>query len=397
VNIIIKRRILALVLLLFIGNLSAIGYSSDLSAESQHLNTHSSVSDPIQLSDGTAMSYFPALSHNGSGWALAWVDKTSGTVEAWLGHISSDGEEISGEERLSYTDCENCGVFYPTPVWDGSEYGVSWCSGPEAYPKNRDIVFSKVSSGGGLIDSSVIVDGPQYSSVPVTLWTGSEFGMFWIDNRENPDTSYYEYYFSRVSADGEKIGDEIKVTQGLFLSENINRKQVIWTGSEFHVFWQSENTDLFIAKIQADGTKAGDIEVGLPDAARRDISAVWTGSGYGLTWWDRSAYPDECCGKSEVYFARVDIDGQVIGEVNNVSVSQARSDQPTLAWTGSDFGIAWREGQDIMLTRFSGLGTRLDYDITVASGYMPFLAWSGEDFGLTYVSLWEVYFQSISF
>jgi len=101
---------------------------------------------------------------------------------------------------------------------------------------------------------------------------------------------------------------------------------------------------------------------------------------------------------SDVYFARVKASGEITGDIINVSVSTGKSDQPTLAWTGSEFGIAWREDRYIMLALLSDSGEKVHEDTLMApSGYMPYLAWSGSDFGLTYVSFWEVYFKKISF
>ena len=66
---------------------------------------------------------------------------------------------------------------------------------------------------------------------------------------------------------------------------------------------------------------------------------TWTGSHYGIVWWDDPA---------EVVFARVDSSGTKIGD--NVQVTgdpNNTSQEPTITWTGAEYGLASTDFRDI--------------------------------------------------
>ncbi len=70
-------------------------------------------------------------------------------------------------------------------------------------------------------------------------------------------------------------------------------------------------------------------------------SIAWTGSEMGIAWTD-SRFADE-----EIFFGRFDSNGTLIGpEIQVTSDDGARSAAPVLAWTGSVFGIIWQDRRD---------------------------------------------------
>jgi hypothetical protein len=60
-----------------------------------------------------------------------------------------------------------------------------------------------------------------------------------------------------------------------------------WTGSEFGVVWINNYTDfLLFARVSTDGTEIEN-EIELADARRGDyfpLDLVWTGSEFGVVW-----------------------------------------------------------------------------------------------------------------
>ena len=66
---------------------------------------------------------------------------------------------------------------------------------------------------------------------------------------------------------------------------------------------------------------------------------VWTGTEYGVAW------TDDRDGTTEIYFARVDASGNKIGQDLQVSVGGSDARMVSLVWTGSEYGMAWRDGE----------------------------------------------------
>jgi hypothetical protein len=69
-------------------------------------------------------------------------------------------------------------------------------------------------------------------------------------------------------------------------------------------------------------------------------SLVWTGSEYGVSWFD------ERDGNYEIYFARLDALGNKIGSDVRVTNDPLESSGPSLVWTGSEYGVSWHDFRD---------------------------------------------------
>ena len=102
---------------------------------------------------------------------------------------------------------------------------------------NWEIYFARVSGEGDKIGSDVrISDAMGWSNFPSLVWNGSEYGVSWEDDREDN----HEIYISRISVDGTEIGDEVRITnyEGASWSPSL-----VWTGSEYSVSWYDSRND----------------------------------------------------------------------------------------------------------------------------------------------------------
>jgi hypothetical protein len=89
---------------------------------------------------------------------------------------------------------------------------------------------------------------------------------------------------------------------------------LVWTGWEFGVAWADNRNDadgsgdwgIYFARVSELGVKLGDdVRVSDPAADAVDPSLVWTGTQYGVAWKDfRDAAPDLYEG--EIYFATIE-------------------------------------------------------------------------------------------
>src|SRR4030042_69687 len=115
------------------------------------------------------------------------------------------------------------------------------------------------------------------------------------------------------------------------------------------------NWEIYFTRVSASGSKLGsDIRVTTGGSYADPPSLSWTGSGVGVSWYDGRD------GNWEIYFARVSAAGAKLGSDLRVTSEASNSAVPSLAWTGSEFGVSWedyREGNDeIYFARVSSAG-----------------------------------------
>ena len=290
------------------------------------------IGSDVRVTNAPLDSVYPSVAWTGSEYGVAWYDKRDGNYEIYFGKLSASGAKIGSDVRV--TDAALDSV-YPSLVWTGSGYGLSWFDSRDG---NNEIYFARLDASGAKIGSDVqVTNDSAYSRYPSLVWTGSEYAISWADNRDGN----YEIYFARLDASGAKIGAEVRVTNEITTSMH---PSLVWTGSEYGVSWydiRDGNAEIYFARLDASGTKI-DSDVRLTNAAgsSSDPSLVWTGSEYGVSWYD------DRDGNAEIYFARLDVSGGKISSDVRVTNSVGSSLYPSLAWTGTDYGVFWEDARD---------------------------------------------------
>jgi hypothetical protein len=114
---------------------------------------------------------------------------------------------------------------------------------------------------------------------------------------------------------------------------------MVWTGSEYGIVWrgrtESDGHDyVYFTRMNRDGVKtAVDIKVS-SKYTFYEPSIAWSGYEYGVAW----QYKDD------LYFARIQSGKVVSGSLKKVTNS-LQNNAPSLIWTGNQFAIAWVAGQ----------------------------------------------------
>ncbi|HUT56128.1 MAG TPA: hypothetical protein VM658_22240 [bacterium] len=328
----------------------------------------------------------PSLTWTGSEFAVSWQDARDYDYEIYFARISPAAEKIGPDLRV--TSQEGFDGF-SSLVFAGSEFGLIW--------QFDSLEFIRISASGPLLEPfSLITPGAE----PSLAWTGSEFGLAFCGGWP------YEIYFVRFSPGGVVIGPELRITYNGFWGRH---PQLVWTGSEFGLSWhdfEEPAYDLWFTRISSDGLKIGpDLYVPFPRGKGANSSLRWTGSEFGIAWNDTRD------GNPEIYFARISAQGSKLGPDLRVTYDGAHSLNPSLAWSGDEFGLSWqddREGTDqIYFAKISSQGLKMSKDFPVRIGSCrssnPALAWSGSEFGVSwqdYYYCWdevndEIYFARI--
>jgi hypothetical protein len=273
---------------------------------------------------------------------------------------------------------------YPSLVWTGSEYGVAWADERNPPKSNKEIYFARLDSSGNKIGSDVKVSNDSdISEYPSLIWTGNGFGVAWTDLRQGNE----EIYFSRLDSSGNIIGSESRITNDDSISEF---PHLIWTGNEYGIVWsdfRDGNTEIYFTRLDSIGSKIGsDIRITYDNDSSYLPSLIRAGDEYGVAWRDRRD------GIYEIYFAQLNSSGGKIGSDVRVTEDASVSDNPSLVWTGSEFGVTWEDNRDgpyeIYFTRIDSLGNKLGQDIRLTQNNSiseyPSLAWNGTEYGISW-------------
>lgn len=363
-----------------------------------------------QITNTESNGNYPSLVWTGSEFGVSWRDDRDGNHEIYFARIESDGYRIGPDHRITNDDRDSA---RPSMVWTGSVFGISWSDNrdephPDGWPYNTEIYLTHVNPDGSKIRDDIrITNDDSISESPSLVWTGSEFGIVWQDYRNDPNPTdmdfIYEIYFARVAADGSRIDDDVRITES---PSSSNSSKIVWTGSEYGLSWSDDRNvslDIFFCRVSPLGTKLMDeLLVSEPGGEARRPSIAWTGSEYAIIWTDDRDEVSE--DQWELYFARVSPDGTKIDSDVRITNAPLRSRNPSLTWSGSEYGVAWFDYRetyfDIYFARLEPDGGKIGEDIRLTECFenseFPSIAFSPSGYGISWQqerdSGYDIYF-----
>lgn len=259
---------------------------------------------------------------------------------------------------LGATRCQN-GL---TEVCLGRTAGTNTC--PTWGPSDRCPVLSPCELGipacasPGIVGEHQVSPNTWYQAFSRLAWSGTQFGLVWVDGRDQVGGGGLELYFARLDASGAKIGSELRLTTAPGSSEF---PAIGWSGGGWGVAWQDTrdfNHEIYFQLVSVTGQAAAPSVRVTQDAARSLVPAiVWTGAEWGLAW------ADDRDGNLEVYFNRIDVTGRKLGPDRRITNTPADSASPGdrhpvgIVYDGSGFAVTWEEERSaIWLARLDATG-----------------------------------------
>jgi hypothetical protein len=283
-----------------------------------------------------------------SQYGVAWQDDRDGDWETYFARITTLGWKIGGDLRVTEAVGES---LRPSLVWSGSVFGLVWDDVRGAWTGGSGasvIAFDRISPIGTEIGGEEpIAWDPDPHPIgyrdPAIAWTGSEYAVVWLGGR---------IMLTRLTPQGERIGSDVSIADELEIQ--VSAPSIAWNGSSFGITWYAGiSGDAEIAFLQVDpvGSRIGWLHrLTWSDGTSYEPPIIWAGSAYALTWYDNREG-----GNHDIYFARVSDDGLILQADANVSCTEAESQAPSVAWSGSEFGIVWHDGgygdYDILFNR----------------------------------------------
>lgn len=223
-------------------------------------------------------------------------------------------------------------------------------------------------------------------------WTGSEFGIAW-------KTSTYDTVgFARVGVDGSRIGDEIELDIG-------QRPAVAWTGSLYTVLTRIyEGCHIQLTLIDPDdpeGWTSTELDTTRPSPCHAGfpVDVAWTGSALGIAFyyaWSDAPEPGPTAPGTYTYLFLGLYSPSGTAVRSDVEIEDAGLYSPTghLIWTGSSFTHAWacRQPDFCFVQGIDSFHPIVRHPSGCESYYhshVPDLAWTGSEYILAWAEAEE--------
>ncbi len=263
-----------------------------------------------------------------SGFAAVWHDDRNGQNEVFYEKTDTAGTGLGINKVSNNITDSNAEKI----VQDGSGFYVFWEDSSSLY---RAIYSQKYDLSGNAIKKSVFASSTYATSrYPDIAWndTLGEYGAVWWDTRATLNGASGDLYFSIMLSDGTKFGPELKVAAN---PSSEFKPKIVGAGNQFAVIWQGDDKIIKIAMINNNSALAGNIKNIVTANQAAEPKFVWTGSGFGVVWADKSD------GNQNIYFAKLDSSGNIMG--NKVALTSGAGDaaDPVILWDGSKFYVAY--------------------------------------------------------
>lgn len=272
---------------------------------------------------------------------------------------------------------------------DGDTHFDDFCGGDDCNDLNP-AVWAYTFTDSRFTDS---VGG---SNSPVLVWTGTELGIAWHDQRDGNA----EIYFARANTTLAKIGSDTRVTNALDSSLS---PSLVWTGSEYGLAWddyRSWSTDIYFTRLDALGVEIDDdiaVTDNLPGVSSHNQSLAWTGSEFGIAFADNTI--------NSINLIRLNSGGIILGPSVRLIADSWAALFPTFVWTGVEYGLAWVESSAVWFARFTPAGSRTGAVIGIPDlssrsvTTLPSLVWRNPEFVIVWpsdaVGDSEIYFARV--
>jgi hypothetical protein len=280
----------------------------------------------------------PAVASDGSGWLVTWQDSRSGTsLDVYGARVSASGAVLdSGGIPISTAAADQS---RPALDWNGSAYVVAW---QDARGSDLDVYGTRVNATGAVSDPSGVVISNAFRDqrAPSVTAGGSTTLIAWEDFRLGSDC---DVRAARIAANGSIVdADGFVVTN---LPNSQFAPDAAWDGTNFLVAWSdwvsAVTWDIRATRV-APAAAVLDTPLVVSNAAndQTEPSVAWDGTSFVVAWADRRS------GSGDVYAGRVTAAGTV-QDGSGFVLSNAANEQvlPAVAAAGGTVLATWGDSR----------------------------------------------------
>jgi hypothetical protein len=166
---------------------------------------------------------------------------------------------------------------------------------------------------------------------------------------------------------------------------------IVWTGTQFGATWHAvvgpNQYEIFFTRLSPTGQHLGsNVNLSEADGFSTLPAVAWTGTEFGVAWYDNRD------GNYAVYFRRLDAEGNKLGPALRIIDSASSSTHPDLVWNGDSYGLSFRDYREgnpkVHFVRLDPLGVKLGTEQRVSDSasivYSPRLVWTGTEYGVAW-------------
>lgn len=318
---------------------------------------------PVRVTRSSSVKIFPAVAASPAGYAITWTDiSDDGDISVWMQRLDRAGAAQGQPARIP----QAAGLaLLPRVVWNGREYAVLWYH--LASPSDVSVRFARFTPDGARVGSdSTVVAQALPTGAPGFAWMGDAYGAAW--SAMAPRGNEGQTLFTRIGAGGEG-GTPFRVAT---VNGQNGAVSLTWAKGHFGAVWEDnislDDEETPLGRLAFAGVTPTSLAVPRRDLTPRDAlytqpTVAWTGAQYGLTWARVSS------DGADVFFRRLDDRGQNVGDVIKLTAG-AIGIFPTLAWSGTEFAVAWTHlgarGFQLRFGRIDANGRRVGGDAVIA-------------------------------
>ncbi len=289
------------------------------------------------------------IASSGSGYGLAKTDSRLpheirfALLDSELNQIGADIPVAKASDRGAIAT-----------IWTGSEFGLFYET------QERRLVLQRVSSGGALNSGPIPVADTH------GLWPDREYDILWDSSRNVyvvvytiPQGGARGVWLSLVRPDGTLVSDAIVA---LFVADPIMPQAALTSAGLVVVYHHSVTGQMHSVLVSPDGTTSQAFAVAAPGA---DPQLAWNGSQLVYVTSIKTVN-----GGSEIHWTRLDASGAIVGRESKLLTAEGVDATPTfLVWNpeDSEWALGYRTSLlgfnefagDYRLHRFRADGARI--------------------------------------
>jgi len=304
--------------------------------------------------------------------------------------VGADGRPVGGDFRISGNNATNSELS-PAVAYNpkANQYLVVWQDGRDA-TRDWDVYGRRVSADGKPVGGDFRVSGSEATSDerrPAVAYNSvaNQYLVVWQDGRSYA-TRGYDIFGRRVSADGKPVGGDFRVSGSKAASDEgspavaHNPK-----ANQYLVVWQdrrnegTRGSDIYGRRVSAKGEPVGgDFRVSGRNATVGEYSPTVAHDAkadqFLVVWADERSWAAR---GSDIFGRRVSADGELVGGDFRISGTKATSDEhrPVVAYNSkaNQYLVVWVDerndairGVDIFGRRVSAKGEPVGGDFRVS-------------------------------
>ncbi|UCC11815.1 MAG: T9SS type A sorting domain-containing protein [candidate division WOR-3 bacterium] len=296
----------------------------------------------------------PAVAFDGTNYLLVWEDERYGTTDIYGARITPSGTVLDPAGfPISRADRHQR---RPSVIFGGTDYLVVW----EDYRNSSyDIFGARVTTDGVVLDTSgiAISSAYGYQFSPCIAYDGTNFLVVW-----EHDGADFDLYGTRVSNAGTVLDPSgIAIANG---PAHEYFPEVAFDGTNYLIAWKryyNNNHYIYGTRITPGGTvlDPSGFLISYSGATQGDPSLAFDGTNFLVAW------EDSRNGSMDIYAARITSSGTVLDPVGiGVSTDGSAQYTPVVTFNGEDYVIVWRDyratASDIYGARVTQTGMVLD-------------------------------------